>query len=268
MSARTGKEPPGFSFGRNWQKYLDEMPPEAIANMAAYVADWLPPLEGKRVLDIGAGQGLTSLSAHRAGAQVLSFDVDPSSVAATARLWQAAGQPSSWSVIRGSVLDEGFTERLGTFDVVVSWGVLHHTGHLWEALDAAARLVGPDGLLWIALYHRTARSGLSLRIKQSYSHLPSAGQRAFRIAYGGAKIAKQLATRRSLDRLRTYHLERGMTWRRDVEDWLGGLPYEVSSPGEVLARLRPHGFVLERLQDAVVEGINDVYLFGRAVPHD
>ena len=48
-------------------------------------------------------------------------------------------------------------KRLGTFDIVYSWGVLHHTGtgSLWEAADKAIAMVAPGGLLAIALYHRT-----------------------------------------------------------------------------------------------------------------
>lgn len=64
---------------------------------------------------------------------------------------------------------------------------------------------------------------------------------------------------RSLSRITGYEQERGMSWWRDIEDWLGGLPYEVSSPSEVRARVEARGFVLERLQAALGEGGNDVY---------
>lgn len=255
---------PSFSFGENWLKYLDEMPEGAPARMGAYLADWIgPDLSGRRVVDIGSGQGLTSLAARAAGAEVVSFDVDPASVAATERLRERAGSPDGWSVQRGSILDRSFVESLGTFDVVISWGVLHHTGRMWDAIDAAASLVRPDGLLWIALYHRTHRSGRSLRIKRFYNRLPGPGKAASRGLYAGLKVGKHLLIHRSLNGIRNYERERGMTWRRDIEDWLGGLPYEVASPGDVVARLRPVGFTLERLQDALAEGGNDVYLFRR-----
>jgi len=253
-----------FSFGRNWQKYLDDLPPEATDAMRAYVAEWLgADLTGLRVVDVGSGQGLTSLSVTRLGGEVLSFDLDPDSVAATRRLREAAGSPGTWRVEQGSILDRSFVYTLGTFDIVVSWGVLHHTGAIWAAIDAAAGLVAPDGRLWIALYHRTRQSGLSLRIKRLYASLPRPGKLAMRGAYASAKIAKSLAVRRRLPALRGAYDARGMNWWRDIEDWLGGLPYEVASPGEVLDRLRPMGFELERLHDAIGESGNDVYLFRR-----
>ena len=254
-----------FSFGSNWQKYLDALPPEATDAMRAYVAEWLgADLTGLRVVDVGSGQGLTSLSVTRLGGEVLSFDLDPESVAATRRLREVAGSPTSWLVEHGSILDTSFVAGLGTFDVVISWGVLHHTGAIWAAIDAAAGLVAPGGRLWIALYHRTRQSGRSLRTKRLYGSLPRPGKLLFRGAYAAAKIAKSVVVRRRLPALRGAYDTRGMNWWRDIEDWLGGLPYEVSSPGEVLDRLRPKGFQLERLRDAIGESGNDVYLFRRS----
>ena len=253
-----------FSFGENWLKYLDEMSADAPERMAAYVADWIgADLSGRRIVDIGSGQGLTSMVAVSSGAEVVSFDLDPSSVTATRRLWRGVGEPDAWVVLQGSILDPAFLQSLGLFDVVISWGVLHHTGRMWEAIDAAASMVRPGGTLWIALYHRTHRSTRSLRTKRFYNRLPGPAKRVFRLIYAGTLGAKHVIRHRSLRRLGTYQVERGMSWRRDIEDWLGGLPYEVASPGQVLARLLPLGFTLERLEDALGEGGNDIYLFRR-----
>src|SRR5689334_10270966 len=131
-----------FSFGRNWQKYLDAMPEAAVERTIAYLREWLGDLEGLTFLDIGSGSGLTGMAAHRLGAQVRTFDADPASVAATERL--AAG---AWENGSGSILDDAFVASLGTFDVVSSWGVLHHTGDVWKAIDNAASLVSPGGRL-------------------------------------------------------------------------------------------------------------------------
>lgn len=249
-----------FSFGQNWQKYLGEMPASAIAATTEYVRDWLGDLNGRSFVDIGSGSGLLGFVAHELGASPLrTFDVDPLSVDATDRMRDRAERPEGWTNGPGSILDDAFVEQIGRFDVVSSWGVLHHTGNVWHAIENAGRLVAPGGRLWIALYTRTYWSGRSHRTKRLYNRTPDALKPIFRAAWAAPKLAK-MAVRRDVGRLRS-HDERGMVFWRDVEDWLGGLPYEPVGPGEVLSRLRPRGFVLERLQDALGEGGNDVYLF-------
>ncbi len=244
-----------FSFGRNWQKFLNEIPETAVERTSAYVLDWLGDVKGMTFLDIGSGSGLTGLAAHRLGAKVRTFDADPASVMATERL--AASQ---WENGPGSILDDDFITSLGTFDVVSSWGVLHHTGDVWKAIDNAARLVKPGGRLWLALYTRTYAERRSLRTKRLYNRAPDVIKRAWRALYGVLKLGKSIL-RRDFHPIRRYEEERGMSWWRDTEDWLGGLPYQPVGPGEVLYRLRPLGFELERLQDSLGEGRTDVYIF-------
>jgi 2-polyprenyl-6-hydroxyphenyl methylase/3-demethylubiquinone-9 3-methyltransferase len=57
-----------------------------------------------------------------------------------------------WQIMQGSVLDSAFMQQLPMADVVYSWGVLHHTGAMWPAIDAAAACVQADGLFAIAIY--------------------------------------------------------------------------------------------------------------------
>lgn len=250
-----------FSFGQNWQRFLGELHPKAIGAMAGYFERWLPePIAGRTFLDIGSGSGLSSLIAWQLGARVTSFDVDPRSVAATTKLRDQAGGPEEWGVLQGSVLDQAFLGGLGTFEVVLSWGVLHHTGSLWQAVRNAADRVAPNGWLWLALYRKGRRSPASLRLKLRYNRTPDALKPAFRAVYVAPKLA-HMAIRRDFSKIRRYHEERGMSFWRDVEDWLGGLPYEVAAPGEVHDLLLPLGYVLERMQIGEGDGGNDIYLY-------
>jgi SAM-dependent methyltransferase len=252
-----------FSFGKNWERFLKELHPGAVAAMAAYFADWLPDgLAGRSFVDVGSGSGLSSLVAYQMGAKVTSLDVDPASVRATEHLRGVAGDPPEWRVVEGSILDRTFVDSIGTFDVVLSWGVLHHTGSLWLAMDEATRLVRPGGLLWIALYTKTRWSGRSLRLKRAYNRTPDFIKPVFRATYAAPKLLK-MGLKRDISPIRRYHQERGMSWWRDIEDWLGGLPYEVASPGDVHTFMGARGFTLERLKSAQGEGDNDVYLYRR-----
>ena len=250
-----------FSFGENWQKYLDAMPASAIERTTNYVNDWLGELDGLSFVDIGSGSGLNATVAAELGAKnVVTFDVDPNSVEATERMRVRSGRGDIWTNGPGSILDDQFVASLGKFDVVSSWGVLHHTGDVWHAIDNASRLVAPGGRLWIALYNRTYATRRSLRTKRLYNRVPIPIKALWRGAYASAKYAKSLL-RGEFRPWARYHDERGMDWWRDIEDWLGGLPYEPVGPGEVIALLRTRGLELERLEDALGEGRNNVYLF-------
>jgi 2-polyprenyl-6-hydroxyphenyl methylase/3-demethylubiquinone-9 3-methyltransferase len=231
----TAPETVTFSFGRNWQRFLESLTDERIARAEESLTDWLGRLRGKTFLDIGCGSGLFSLAAHRLGAAaVASFDVDSASVNCCERLRERAGSPGSWQVHRGSVLDEAFMRRLGKFDVVYSWGVLHHTGAMWHAIREAARHVAPGGTLHLALYNRASGWKTWLRLKRLYNRLPGAGKRLMEWTYAGAWGAWSLVRLRSpWRRIREYRSHRGMSWRTDVVDWLGGLPYEVATVAEV-----------------------------------
>lgn len=118
LARQPGSVAVSFSFGKNWQRFVTELQPKAIEAMAGYFERWLPePIRDRSFLDIGSGSGLSSLVAYQHGARVTSFDIDPRSVDATARLRSLAGSPGAWRVLSGSILDETFLESIGLFDV-------------------------------------------------------------------------------------------------------------------------------------------------------
>ncbi|MHC4775005.1 MAG: class I SAM-dependent methyltransferase, partial [Planctomycetota bacterium] len=162
---------PAFAFGKNWQRFLDLFSEERVQTAAESIRDFtgLPDLKGKSFVDIGCGSGLFSYAAHRLGAdRLVSFDVDEFSVRCCRHLHERAGAPASWIVRSGSILDEQLVAELGTFDVVYSWGVLHHTGRMWDALRHAGGMVNRSGYFYITIYNnrRGLRGSRSwLRIK-------------------------------------------------------------------------------------------------------
>ena len=267
-AAQRAGERISFSFGENWKRFLTGLSEPVIESAEASFRSFtkLTSLQGLTFLDLGCGSGLSSLVAARFGAdRILSIDVDPHSIEATTTLRRQAGIPEDrWKILRGSVLDREFLESLGRFSFVHSWGVLHHTGAMWESVaNVAEQNVAPDGRLFIALYNKHRTSQTWLRIKRRCNRWPRTFQPLIKTAYVTLIFSKILLRFKSpFAFVKNYNLQRGMSYFRDVDDWLGGLPYEFCSPGEAVDFLADRQFVLERLQTVDSCGCNE-FLFRR-----
>jgi 2-polyprenyl-6-hydroxyphenyl methylase/3-demethylubiquinone-9 3-methyltransferase len=223
----------------------------------------LDSLAGKRFLDVGSGSGLFSLAAHRLGAGVVSFDYDPQSVACTDRMKERFAAGADWRIVAGSALDERYLKELGDFDVVYAWGVLHHTGQMWQAIELVAARVKPGGLLWLAIYNDQQYISRAWRVvKQTYQWLPRYVRPLYVVAIGAALFVKRacvtllacflrlITLRNPLVPIQNWLAERqarGMHGWYDLVDWIGGWPFEVAKPEDVFRFLRDRGFTLTEM---------------------
>jgi 2-polyprenyl-6-hydroxyphenyl methylase/3-demethylubiquinone-9 3-methyltransferase len=246
-----------FAFGENWQRFLAELDDDRIRaaddSMRAMLG--VDTLDGKRLLDLGSGSGLFSLAARRLGAEVVSVDYDPESVACGEEL-RRRYQPDDerWQTMSGSALDTAFLGTLGQFDVVYSWGVLHHTGDLWSALSNVVDLVAPGGQLFISIYNDQGRSSRGwTRVKKTYVRSGAVGKRAIESGVSGYFRGRE-AVATALGIVRDRRLPerptraRGMSRKHDLVDWVGGYPFEVAKPEQIFDFYRDRGFELTRLK--------------------
>jgi 2-polyprenyl-6-hydroxyphenyl methylase/3-demethylubiquinone-9 3-methyltransferase len=248
-----------FGFGKNWRNFLAVLNDDRIRLAERSLRDALEcdDLTGRTFLDVGSGSGLFSLAARRLGATVRSIDVDPDSVACTAELKRRYfPDDPRWIVEHGSALDAAYLASLGEFDVVYSWGVLHHTGDQWRAIELVQARVAPGGRLFIALYND---QGFASRywtfIKRTSNRLPRSLQPAFAVAVWTPREALTAGYFLARLRLKAYvemwtasQRVRGMSRWHDLLDWVGGWPFEVSTPDEIFAYLKARGFVLRQLK--------------------
>lgn len=244
-----------FEFGKNWSRFLTTLNDSRIAAARQSLCQMLgvETLAGKKFLDAGSGSGLFSLSARSLGAEVFSFDFDPNSVACTRELRKRYfPNDSDWTVEEGSVLDPAYLSALGKFDVVYSWGVLHHTGAMWAALGNVAPLVKDNGLLFISIYNDQGNKSTRWRaVKKFYNRSPKPLKQALL-----GVMCVQLWWRRWVkDTIRLKPLQswsdsakhRGMSPWYDVVDWVGGYPFEVAKPEEIFNFYRDRGFTLVQM---------------------
>jgi 2-polyprenyl-6-hydroxyphenyl methylase/3-demethylubiquinone-9 3-methyltransferase len=248
-----------FEFGKNWSRFLRLLNEDRINHAVESLSSYLEvrTLKGKTFLDIGSGSGLFSLAARRLGARVFSFDFDPNSVACTTELRRRFfPDDPDWTVEEGSALNADYVKSLGQFDVVYSWGVLHHTGQMWLGLENAHYAVAPGGKLFIAIYNDTGTQAVRwLHIKKMYNRLPGPLKVPFAVLVSAPQELKDFV-RLSLSKgPRAYfrlwgeehNARRGMNRWYDIIDWVGGYPYEVATPDQLFEFYKARGYMLTKM---------------------
>lgn len=227
-----------FDFGRNWAEFSQLIDRDKLKLAIESIHRLVPDIADKSFLDIGSGSGLFSVAAlHLGASRVHAIDIDEHSVETTRRVLTEFAGEHGWTAEQDSVFDLS-SEKIGQFDVVYSWGVLHHTGDMWRAIDCAARLVAPSGTFAFALYESTPLCGAWRVEKRFYMRAGGATQRFLCSIYKFAYVAARLASGRGLKK----GMPRGMDVDHDIHDWMGGYPYQSTNSEQVRKHMKRLGF--------------------------
>jgi len=260
-----------FEFGSNWKSFLAVVDDSRIRAAENSLVELLGAggFEGRSFLDVGCGSGLFSLAARRLGASVVSFDFDLESADCAIELKKRfCDGDQSWTIEVRSILDSEYLTRLGHFDVVYAWGVLHHTGAMWDALENTLGAVAQGGRVVLGLYNDQGwRSRCWRYVKRLYcsgtaGKLLVSGIFVSMFVAGGLCV-DALKLRSPVRRYTDYKRERGMSWAHDWRDWLGGYPFEVAAPAAAIRFCQDRGFVLEKLIDCGKKLGNNQFVFSR-----
>ena len=269
---KTYKNKNHFSFGKNWKDFLENLDEERINQAKKSLVNFLGSkanIENKTFVDIGCGSGLFSLAAYLLGAsKVVSTDIDDSSIWCTNFLKNKYKKPKNWQIIKGSALDKKFINSLGKFDIVYSWGVLHHTGNMYQAIINVSKIVKPSKIFYLAIYNKSTsfwQGGSSkfwLKIKKLYNSSTKCQKSLILKIYMTYQITSLILISRTnpISFIQNYKKKRGMSWKHDLIDWLGGYPYEFALPDEIINFLSNKGMSCKKLIFRNGTGCNE-YLF-------
>lgn len=157
--------------------------------------------QGKDVLEIGVGMGADHIEFAKSKPRSISgIDLTPKGIEHTGKRLNIYGLSSNISV--GDAEKLHFDE--GSFDLVYSWGVIHHSPNTPEAVDEVYRVLRPGGMARIMIYHKYSLTGYMLWIRYGlfaghpfrslddiyYYHLESPGTKAYSIKEAKAMFSK------------------------------------------------------------------------------
>lgn len=233
-----------FSFGKNREDFLKKITPQQIEDATTYVSNFLGKqvvVAGKTVVDVGCGSGIMSLAFLQLGAKkVLSIDIDDTSIACAQHVKQQFGiSDDRWEIKKCSVLNKESIAHFGTFDIVYSWWVIHHSGDMWRGLENLFALTHWHTYLYLALYNTCTRwiewtSAFWHAVKSVYSKYHRT-RYIIKPLYTAYLLLWLIATGRNpITYIRGYKSFRGMDFFTDIEDRLGGYPYEYAHFDEIV----------------------------------
>jgi len=161
-----------FAFGDNWSKFLAGLSEDRVGRAEQSLRDMLKADDLRASSFSTSGREAAIQSRGAAARGNGSFLRLRPAVGGLHRGVEAPvlqGDPG-WIVEQGSVLDEEFMGKLGRFDIVYSWGVLHHTGQMYKAFSMVIPTVAPGGHLFISVYNDQGfASEYWLMVKRTYN---------------------------------------------------------------------------------------------------
>lgn len=121
-----------------------------------------PRWRGRRVLDVGCGIGTATITFARHGARVTAVDLSEKSVALARRRAEVCGLDRQIDFYVANAEELSRSIPIANYDLIYSFGVVHHTPHPERAIAEMRRYAGPGSTLKLMVYHRRSWKSLSV----------------------------------------------------------------------------------------------------------
>jgi 2-polyprenyl-3-methyl-5-hydroxy-6-metoxy-1,4-benzoquinol methylase len=123
---------------------------------------------GKRVLEIGCGIGTDTVNFARHGADVTSVDLSEKSVELARQRTEVYGVKDRVHFYRGNAEELSSFVPVTPYDLIYSFGVIHHTPHPDRVLEELRAYVHPGTTIKIMVYHRRSWKVLGILLGEGY----------------------------------------------------------------------------------------------------
>lgn len=181
---------------------------------------------GKRVLEIGCGIGTDAVNFARAGADYTGIEPSRTSLDLTRRRFQVYG-------LRGRLID-GNAEDLSSliesasFDLVYSFGVIHHTSRPLAVLGEVRRVVLPDGEIRLMLYAKN--SWKDAMIEAGFDQPEAQSECPIAFTYTRRQVREMLngvgfrVISIEQDHIFPYVVEKYVRYEYELQPWFAAMP--------------------------------------------
>jgi SAM-dependent methyltransferase len=213
------------------KEYFDE-----VETRKYYVEPHIPGFaqfarwKGKRVLEVGCGIGTDTINFARAGAQVTAVDLSTESLAVAKQRAEVFGFKEQVKFDQADAERLSETVPVERYDLVYSFGVIHHTPQPARAAAQIRKFMGPDSELRLMVYAKN--SWKSLMIEAGFDQPEAQSGCPVAFTYTHDEVRQELLQGYEVQSIEQEHIfpfviEKYIKYEYEIVPWFAAMPREM-----------------------------------------